>query len=219
MKGFCLFRQGVLKLCNSMAMPSEVSMPALSKSLGGALLIMAISIMGVISPVFPQAASMPAPLTKDFAAELRPEDFSGALDIRIHPEDGKLEPPAELLLKDPKGRKIGRDPRRGQAYHGIPLAHYEFEGIDDAETGAPGPQTGIIEIRNPVPGKYTLEIIGKWTGFYSMAIRGYDRNLKDSTIVLKKAKITPGAIRTFSFTFSDEVGKSSLTPVSSGNNP
>lgn len=193
-------------------------MPVFCKNLGGALLIVGISIMGLTGQAHPQVAPMPAPLIKDFAADLRPEEFTGALDIRIHPEDGKLDPPAELLLKDPLGRKIGRDPGRGQTYREIPLAHYEFEGIDDAETGAPGPQTGIIEIRNPSPGKYSLEIIGKTAGHYSVAIRGYDRNLKSTDIVLKKTKITPGARRTFSFTYSDELGKKSVTPVTSGNN-
>jgi hypothetical protein len=127
-----------------------------------------------------------------------------------------LHPPAELLLKDPQGKRIGLDPRLGQAYREIPQAHYEFEGIDDAETGAPGPQSGIIEIRNPAPGKYTLEIIGKAAGYYSLAVRSYDRNLRDATIVLEKAKITPGARRTFSFSYSNEVGKRSVTPSTSG---
>ena len=193
-------------------------MPVLCKNLGGALLVLAVLVAGLTSQAHPQVAPMPAPITKDFAADLRPEEFTGALDIRIHPEDGMLKPPAELLLKDPLGRKIGLDPRRDQTFREIPHAHYEFEGIDDAESGAPGPETGIIEIRNPAPGKYTLEIIGKAAGYYSIAVRGYDRNLKDSTMVLKKAKITSGARRTFSFTYSDEAGKRSVTPVTSGNN-
>jgi hypothetical protein len=166
---------------------------------------------GLASQAHPQVAPMPAPITRDFAAEVRPEDFTGALDIRIHPEDGKLEPPAELLLKDVKGRKIGSDPRLGLTYKEIPHSHYEFEGIDDAETGAPGPQTGIIEIRNPVPGKYTLEIIGKTAGRYSLSIRGYDRNLKHTDIVFEKATTTPGAQRIFFFTYTDEAGKRSVT--------
>jgi hypothetical protein len=196
----------------------EAAMSYSHKNLGAALVLLAAWVAGLPSQALAQVAPMPAPITRDFAADLRPEEFTGALDIRIHPEDGELEPPAELLLKDPLGRKIGADPRHGKSYQEIPLAHYEFEGIDDAVSGAPGPQTGIIEIRNPVPGKYTLEVIGKTAGNYSMAIRGYDRNLKNTDIVLKKAKIAPGARRTFSFTFSDQVGKSSVTPVK-GNNP
>jgi hypothetical protein len=193
-------------------------MSVLCKKFGRILLVLAVWVTGLTSQAHPQVAPMPAPITRDFAADLRPEEFSGALDVRIHPEGGKLEPPAELLLKDPKGRRIGVDPRRGQTFREIPHAHYEFEGIDDAESGAPGPQTGIIEIRNPAPGKYTLEIIGKASGYYSIAVRGYDRNLKDSTMVLDKAKITSGARRIFSFRYSDEVGKRSVTPVTSGNN-
>lgn len=194
-------------------------MPVFWKSLGIMFTVLAVWGTGLVGRAHSQGAPMPAPLTRDFAADLQPEEFTGALDIRIHPEDGKLEPPAELLLRDPRGRKIGCDPNLGQTYGEIPLAHYELEGIDDAMSGAPGPQTGIIEIRNPVPGKYTLEIIGKSAGQYSAAIRGYNQNLKDSTIVLKKTTITPGARRRFSFRYSGEDGNGRVTPAPSGHNP
>jgi hypothetical protein len=157
-------------------------------------------------------APRPAPLKKDFSAEIRPEDFTGALDIRIHAEAGKLKPPAELLLKDPQGRKIGLDPRLDKTYREIPHAFYEFEGIADAVSGAPGPESGIIDVRNPVDGSYTLEIIGKKSGYYTIEITGYDENLEPSKILLKKAKITQGSSRTFSFTYSHEPGKRSVTP-------
>jgi hypothetical protein len=211
------FGHRVLRVLRLGPLPLEEVMPVSFKKIVRAASVLVFLVAGLTSQVSAQVAPMPAPITKDFAADLRPEEFTGALDIRIHPEDGKLEPPAELLLKDPMGRRIGLDLRRGQTYREIPLAHYEFEGIDDAVSGAPGPQTGIIEIRNPVPGKYTLEIIGKETGYYSMSVRGYDRNLEASTIAVKKAKMTPGTRRTFSFTYSDEVGKSSVAPVTSGN--
>ncbi len=174
-------------------------------------MLAALGITGAGAQTVP-AAPMPAPLKKDFSAEIRPEDFSGALDVRLHPEEGKLKPPAELLLKDPQGRRIGLDPRLGITYQEIPHAYYEFEGIDDAVSGAPGPESGVIDIRNPVNGRYTLEVIGREPGYYSIEITGFNKNLETSKILLKKARITPGVSRAFSFSYSHEAGKRSVTP-------
>jgi hypothetical protein len=150
--------------------------------------------------------AMPAPLQKDFAAEVRPEDFTGALDVRIHPGDGKLKPPAELLLKDPRGRIIGHDPRADKSYREIPGSSYEFEGIDDAVSGAPGPQSGIIELRNPLDGIYVLEIIGKEPGYFILEITGYDKDLNASKIFLKETPIAPKASRRFTFSYDSRRG-------------
>ncbi|MDI6854540.1 MAG: hypothetical protein QME75_13165 [Deltaproteobacteria bacterium] len=147
------------------------------------------------------AGTMPAPLQKDFSADV-PEDFAGALDVRIHPGEGKLQPPAELLLKDPRGRKIGHDPRAGKSYREIPLASYEFEGLDDAVSGAPGPQSGVIELRNPLAGIYVLEIIGKEPGRFSLEITGYDKDLNPSKIFLKETPIAPKGLRRFTFRYT-----------------
>ncbi len=145
--------------------------------------------------------AMPALLQKDFAAEVRPEDFTGALDVRIQSAEGNLKPPAELLLKDPEGRKIGHDPRAGKNYREIPSAFYEFEGIDDAVSGAPGPQSGIIELRNPLPGIYVLEIIGKEQGYFALEITGYDKDLNPSKIFLKETPIAPKSSRRLTFRY------------------
>jgi len=158
------------------------------------------------------ALPMPTQIKKDFSAEVRPQDFTGALDIRIHPEGEALKPPAELLLKDPKGRRTGVEPRTGRTFKEIPQSFYEFEGIDDAVSGAPGPESGIIEVRNPVSGRYSLEIIGRAPGYYVIEITGYDKNLQPSKILLKKSKIIRGASRTFSFRYSPEPGKRIVTP-------
>lgn len=172
-----------------------------------------MAVPGVGSQTAP-TATIPAPLQKDFAAEVpsTPEDFTGALDIRIHPEEGQLTPPADLLLRDPRGRKIGFDPRAGRTYREIPYAHYEFEGIDDAVSGAPGPQSGVIEIRNPLSGRYSLAVIGKETGHYTIEITGFDKNLETAKIFLKKAHIAPKAVRTFTFRYDARSGAGSVRP-------
>lgn len=149
--------------------------------------------------------AMPAPLKKDFSADV-PEDFTGALDVRIHPGEDKLKPPAELLLKDPRGRKIGFDPRAHKSYREIHAASYEFEAIDDDVSGAPGPQSGIIELRNPVAGIYVLEIIGKEPGYFTLEITGFDKAMNTSKIFLKETPITPKASRRFTFRYDSRRG-------------
>jgi hypothetical protein len=107
-------------------------------------------------------------------------EFTGALDIRIHPAEGKLYPSAELLLIDSQGRKTGHDPRTRETYTEIPRSAYEEESISDAVTGAPGPVTKIIDIRNPMNGAYTLRVIGKEPSTYNLEIRGYDCEMNPS---------------------------------------
>jgi hypothetical protein len=103
-----------------------------------------------------------------------PFKFEGALSIRIHPRGDQLEPPAELVLVDPEGRRIGRDPMADTTFSEVSDGSYGYEGIDDAVSGAPGPQTAIIDMRNPATGRYGLQVIGKESGKYDLSIRGYD---------------------------------------------
>jgi len=107
--------------------------------------------------------------------------YVGALDIRIHPDEGNLNPPAELLLTDPKGRRVGNDPKRNKTFKEITNSSYEHEGIADAETGDPGPETAIIYIRNPIIGEYNLQVIGIKSSKYILEIRGYDCEMNHSS--------------------------------------
>ena len=112
--------------------------------------------------------------------EQKEYEFSGALDIRIHPAEGKIYPSAELLLIDPQGQKSGHDPRFHVTYSEIPRASYEEESISDAVSGAPGPVTKIIYIRNPPNGEYILKVIGIKPYTYDLEIRGYDCEMNPS---------------------------------------
>jgi hypothetical protein len=135
-----------------------------------------------------------------------PFKFEGALDIRIHPAGDQLEPPAELLLVDPEGRKIGRDPITNTTFSGIPNASYGQEGIDDAVSGAPGPQTAIIDVRNPATGKYVLQVIGKESAKYDLAIRGYDCEMDPSDAEFLNVMINKDSKHTYSIEYSNDKG-------------
>ena len=132
--------------------------------------------------------------------------FEGALDIRIHPAGDQLEPPAELLLIDPEGRKIGRNPITDTTFSEIPDASYGYEGIDDAVSGAPGPQTAIIDMRNPATGKYGLQVIGKESAKYDLAIRGYDCEMDPSDAEFLNVVIHKDSEHTYSIEYSNDKG-------------
>jgi hypothetical protein len=133
-------------------------------------------------------------------------EFSGALDIRIHAPEGKLSPSAELLLIDPKGRKTGHDPRTHKTYTEIPRSAYEGEYISDAVTGAPGPVTKIIDIRNPPIGRYRLQVIGIEHSLYDLEIRGYDCDMNPSDDKFMHVMIDRDSVHEYIIQYSNKKG-------------
>lgn len=132
--------------------------------------------------------------------------FEGALSIRIHPCGDALEPPAELVLVDPEGREVGRDPIADRTFSEIPDASYGYEGIDDAVSGAPGPQTAIIDMRNPITGRYTLQVIGTESEKYDLSVRGYDSDMAPSDAEFLDVMIQKGGEHTYLIHYSNAKG-------------
>jgi hypothetical protein len=131
--------------------------------------------------------------------------FQGALDIRAYPAQGELAPPVELLLSGPPG-KIGRDPRTGQAFPGTAGSYYEREGLEDAETGDPGPETAVLNLYNAPPGKYTLTVFGVARGTYSLDTRGFDAAYNFSKVAFNEVAVTPGEVHTYAIDYSNQGG-------------
>lgn len=86
-----------------------------------------------------------------------------------------LGSPAELLITDPLGRKLGKD-ASGIEYGEIPNAWYFEDGIDDPTGENPSVQerNKIIQILKPVDGEYKLEVFGTGQGDYSLDANFYD---------------------------------------------
>jgi hypothetical protein len=118
----------------------------------------------------------------------------GALDIRVHPGDGELYPPAQLLVQDPSGRKCGTNPKDNVSFAGIPLASYEAERIDDDETGARGPETRILYLPQTDFGEYRLSVIGTDSGAYSLEIRNFRDEIGSGPAFLFHGTISPGEV-------------------------
>lgn len=84
--------------------------------------------------------------------------------------------PAELLLTDPAGHRLGKDPVSGASYNEIPSGSYYQEGISSAEDNPlPPHESKIIWIPNPSSeGTYNLQVIGTGEGTYALDTLIYD---------------------------------------------
>lgn len=118
----------------------------------------------------------------------------------------RFHSPGELLVTDPQGRVTGYDPTTGQSYSEIPGSSYGIISIGDAESGEPGPPTHDLDIRQPVPGEYLVDVVGTGTGTYVLEINAYDPELNPSRAVFADIPITAGAIHSYSFNYTKIVG-------------
>ncbi len=161
----------------------------------------------------------PMPSVKEKEPEKRkarpstvPVDHSG-LRILLHPGFDPKKPqlyrttaPAELLLIDPQGRRIGYDPIKGVTYHEVaPESFYEEIGLDDDVTGDPGPTTKELYIHQPLAGDYQLQVMGTDAGIYTLEIAAYDPELSPSGENFENISITPSEIHTYRFHFAKTV--------------
>lgn len=129
-----------------------------------------------------------------------PKKIAASLDIR-------LASPAELLIIDPQGRKLGLDPVSGLSYNEIPGGIYtDEEDIISSETELDVNnlhKTKVIHIEEPVGGKYDINVIGTGNGNYNLSLLAYDNN-GDSTADSKNNSITVGTTQEYNLNFDSE---------------
>jgi hypothetical protein len=130
----------------------------------------------------------------------------GGLDVRIHAAEGKLKPAADLLLFDPQGRKTGKDSSARRTYTEIPSSSYERESLADDTGGAPGPETAVINVRNPAAGEYRLQVIGRFTGRYDLEIAGEDNAGEPSRVAFINVKVLRGAVHRYVINYPNSQG-------------
>lgn len=84
--------------------------------------------------------------------------------------------PAELLLTDPIGRRLGRDPSIGLSYNEIPDSSYFIDSVgggpDDATST--GHEVKTIWISSSTSGIYNVQVIGTASGTYTFSGLEYD---------------------------------------------
>ena len=89
-----------------------------------------------------------------------------------------LASPAEFLVTDPNGDRLGKDPVSGIEYNEITDATYGEEGIGDGtdESSNPIHRNKVIHIPNPIDGDYDIQVMGTGEGGYTVTSSVYDPN-------------------------------------------
>ncbi|NOT58091.1 MAG: hypothetical protein HOP18_26095 [Deltaproteobacteria bacterium] len=118
----------------------------------------------------------------------------------------RLHSPAELLVTDPQGRRLGVDPSLGQRYQEIPSSYYQDISLADIETGEAGNRTKELTFGTPLGGEYILDVIGTGSGMYAVEIDAIDEAMNDSLRVIEEVPVTPGERHRYRFTFSGVAG-------------
>ena len=98
-----------------------------------------------------------------------------------------LASPAELLVTDPQGRKLGKDPINDIEYNEIPGGSYYLEGIGNPfpEIPAPTKESKFIWIPDPLEGEYNIQIIGTELGEYTLDFLAYNEAGESTSATLK----------------------------------
>lgn len=158
------------------------------------LVVVAVGVLGgSLAQQPPPNPRPPKPAAAQTAVTDPCERYRSLLDVRIFATGDRLQPSAELLLTDPQGRRVGMDPAARKSYSEIPNAAYEFEGIDDDETGEPGPNTGVIWVGcGPPAGEYKLEVIGTDDAPYEVDVLAYDERTNSASAHVGPVKIVKG---------------------------
>lgn len=91
-------------------------------------------------------------------------DTPQALEVRT-------DSPVEFILMDPQRRRSGFDPRSNRLFSEIPTAHYLREvSCDRMGVSSCHPPFVTLDMANPMPGTYTLRVIGTGSGDFRVAV-------------------------------------------------
>jgi hypothetical protein len=114
---------------------------------------------------------------------------------------------ANVTVTDPRGRRLGDDPKAHAHYDEIPNAYYEGGGLDDDETGeAEDNPAKILFIPTPPSGDFKLTVFLDETDHYSCDLLAYDNAGGTSKTELKDDNAKPGDTQRFTVTFSGAPG-------------
>lgn len=84
-----------------------------------------------------------------------------------------LASPAELLIVDSDGRRLGYDPRTNTEYDEIPGGQYDYEASlysGDEQPATPSHVRKVARIFNPESVQYRIQVIGTGAGDYDVSI-------------------------------------------------
>ena len=122
--------------------------------------------------------------------------------------------PAQVLITDSNGKRIGFDPATLTVVEEIPNSMYFFDQAlaDDSGQNPPPPAGAgvhVAVVSTPQAGNYTIDVIAPDSELYSFAVYGSDR---DASLAfnLFEAQPAPGAQPRYNFTYSPIPGAKTL---------
>ena len=103
--------------------------------------------------------------------ELDPDDnvdclSLGGLEV-VFRTDNHGSPNVDIVLTDPRGRRIGFDPLTKRAWDAFPVAQGY---IDCDDLDGRGTCRGVVQVCGPISGTYKLEVIARQTTEYNVSI-------------------------------------------------
>ena len=116
-----------------------------------------------------------------------------------------LASPAELVITDPNGKKLGRNPINDEIYDEILNSSYTIEGaiISSDNPSDEIHEKKVIYIPNPIDGLYNIQVIGTGDGDYTLTSFIYD-NEGESREMIQKGSIVQNDIQKFELDYSTE---------------
>jgi hypothetical protein len=122
---------------------------------------------------------------------------------------------ANVMVVDPRGRRLGDDPKAYAHYDEIPNAYYEGGGLDDDETGeADDDPAKILFIPTPVSGDFKLSVFLDKAGTYSCEVLAYDSAGNTSKSDSGELDGKEGEVQKLAVTFSAAPGsKVKISPA------
>ena len=131
-------------------------------------------------------------------AEKRGHSF---LTVFLHGvRQGRSEPAdvSELVLTDPRGRRLGVSPLTKATYKEIPRAYYGAASNEGSELGVPEPAEGV----------YTLDVVGTAVGRYDLEFHPSD-GMGDplGSFQLTELPTRPGTVHRYALSYSASEGR------------
>lgn len=128
--------------------------------------------------------------------------------------------PAQILVTDQSGRRIGFDPSTGTIVEEIPNSTYVFQhaladDTDEQKTSPPlDAGINIVELSIPQANTYTIEVVSQASQLYSFAVYGSDR---DANLLfnLFEGQPAPGEQTTYTFAYDPTPGATTISLVAS----
>ncbi len=115
--------------------------------------------------------------------------------------------PVDILVTDPEGHRTGTDTHRRTVVLEIPRASYEpNNGLVIGRSGASN-VVKLLEVQQPVPGDYDLQVTGTARGTYALEVRTRDPTSTLWTFQATAIPIGVGEVHNYAVAFPNKGGQ------------